>query len=76
MSPTRRKRATATAKAKVKMSRAEKVLVRAGLIKEARLTAADRKKLRKLSLADARALVRVKRALAYKGTLMLPLGIF
>jgi len=62
--------------ATVKMSRAEKVLVRAGLIKEARLTEADRKKIGKLSLADARALVRVKRALAYEGTLMLASGIF
>lgn len=74
MSPTRRK--SATAKAKVKMSRAEKVLVRAGLIKEARLTDPQRKKLAKITLAEARVLVRVKRKLAYKGTLMLASGIF
>lgn len=67
MSPTRRKRATA--KAKVRLSRAEKVLIRAGLIRDARLKDAHRKKLAKLTLAEARALVRVKRKLGYKRSL-------
>jgi DNA-binding MarR family transcriptional regulator len=72
MSPTRRK----TAKAKAKMSRQEKTLVRAGLIKSARLKDVHRKKLAKLTLAEAKTLARVKRKLGYKGTLHIQSIIF
>jgi hypothetical protein len=77
MSPTRRKRATATAKAneKVKKSPAEKILLRNGLLGR-RLSPADREKVARLGVAEARALVKVRDKLEYKGTLMLPSGIF
>lgn len=65
MSPTRRKKV----KAKAKVSRQEKTLVRAGLVKSARLKDEHRKKLAKLTLAEAKTLVRIKRKLGYKGTM-------
>jgi DNA-binding MarR family transcriptional regulator len=70
MSPTMRK----TTKAKV--SPQEKILVRAGLIKGGRLKDDQRKKLAKLTLAEARALVSVKRKLGYKGSMHVGSVIF
>jgi hypothetical protein len=63
MSPTKRK------KAKVKMSRQEKLLSRSGLVKDARLSEGQRKKLAKLTTGEVKALVSVKRKLGYKGSL-------
>jgi hypothetical protein len=65
MSPSKRKKA----KVKAKMSRQEKLLSRSGLVKEARLTDAQRKKLAKLTTGEVKALMSVKRKLSYKGSL-------
>lgn len=70
MSPTRRK----TAKAKITPQK--KILIRAGLIKDARLKDTHRKKLAKLTKAEVRALVSAKRKLGYKGSMHLGGAIF
>ena len=62
MSPTRGKTA------KAKMDPREKALIRAGLLKATRITDADRRKIAKLTSAEVKALVSVKRKLGFKGT--------
>ncbi len=64
MGPTRRK----TAK-KTKRSRQETILSRAGLVRNSRLTDAQRKLVAKLTIAEVKALASVKRKLRYRGSL-------
>jgi hypothetical protein len=63
MSPTRRKAP------KAKRHPHEKRLIRAGLVKAARVTDAQRKKIAKLSKGEVRALMSAKRKLRYKGSM-------
>ena len=67
MSPTRRKTTRKTARPRV--LRQESMLVRAGLVRSARLTDTQRTRLATLTMAEVRALVSVKRKLRYPGTL-------
>lgn len=62
MSPTKRKKAK-------KMTRQETMLSRSGLVKLARLTDAQRKKVAKLTTGEVKALLSVRRKLGYKGSL-------
>jgi hypothetical protein len=72
MSPT----TEAKGKAKKKISRAEKILVNAGLVNLARLTDLERKRLAKITLLEAKVLARVKRKLHYRGSMMTSSGYF
>lgn len=56
------------------MGRQEKILSRAGLVKDARLTDAKRKKLAKLTIGEVKALVSVMRKLGYKGSMHIGRG--
>jgi hypothetical protein len=79
MSPTRRKAARTTTKgrqAKSAKSRQETILSRVGLVKSASLSNEQRQNLAKLTIAEVRALVSVKRKLRYPGSILIRGFIF